>query len=190
MYSTFIYRTFTLLLTIYSLFYAIYTVTILNFMKPLYNESATTSTDRFPSDLLIQMKKFLENSEELKKETKTLMQFGAFMRDEALERGVDALAIEMSFDQKAILYENIKYISAALDCNDISFINVDTTTSSTTTTTDSTSNTGSASASSNSGSSDTSSEAASAPVVVVKDKKKADASVPGNPSAAVYYTNE
>ena len=114
------------------------------------------------------------------------MQFGAFMRDEALERGVDALAIEMSFDQKAILYENIKYISAALDCNDVSFINVDTTTSNTATTaTTDSSNTGSAS---NSGSEGSGSEAQAA--VVVKDKKKADASVPGNPTAAVYYTNE
>ena len=124
------------------------------------------------------------------------MQFGAFMRDEALERGVDALAIEMSFDQKAILYENIKYISAALDCNDISFINVDTTTSSTTTTTttdsDNTGNTSSNTGSASASSSNSGSEAAHAPVAapVVRDKKKADASVPGNPTAAVYYTNE
>ena len=155
-------------------------------MKPLYNETTTTTTDRFPADLLIQMKKFLENSEDLKKETKTLMQFGAFMRDEALERGIDALAIEMSFDQKAILYENIKYISAALDCNDITFINVDTTSATTTATTSDSSNTGNHT----SGSSNSGSGGEAAPVVVVKDKKKADASVPGNPTAAVYYTNE
>ena len=172
----------------------VYTVTILNFMKPLYNETTTSTTtaDRFPSDLLIQMKKFLENSEELKKETKTLMQFGAFMRDEALERGIDALAIEMSFDQKAILYENIKYISAALDCNDISFINVDTSSDTTTATTDTaTSTTTDSSNTANTSSEGSGSEAAAqASVVVVKDKKKADASVPGNPTAAVYYTNE
>ena len=36
-----------------------YTVTILNFMKPLYNETATTTTDRFPADLLVRMKNFL-----------------------------------------------------------------------------------------------------------------------------------
>lgn len=33
----------------------------------------------------------------------SLMQFAAFMRDEALERGADALATDMPFDQKAIL---------------------------------------------------------------------------------------
>jgi hypothetical protein len=32
-----------------------------------------------------------------------LMQFAAFMRDEAIERGSDALATEMAFDQRAIL---------------------------------------------------------------------------------------
>lgn len=31
------------------------------------------------------------------------MQFGAFMRDEAADRGVDALAIEIPFNQQAIL---------------------------------------------------------------------------------------
>lgn len=31
------------------------------------------------------------------------MQFGAFMRDEARDRGADALQVDMLFDQKAIL---------------------------------------------------------------------------------------
>ena len=31
------------------------------------------------------------------------MQFGAFMRDEAKDRGLDALALESPFDQLAIL---------------------------------------------------------------------------------------
>jgi hypothetical protein len=32
-----------------------------------------------------------------------LMQFGAFMRDEARDRGSDALQVELSFNQKSIL---------------------------------------------------------------------------------------
>jgi hypothetical protein len=31
------------------------------------------------------------------------MQFGAFMRDEARDRGSDALQVELSFNQKSIL---------------------------------------------------------------------------------------
>jgi hypothetical protein len=34
------------------------------------------------------------------------MQFGAFMRDEARDRGSDALQVELSFNQKSILEVN------------------------------------------------------------------------------------
>jgi leucyl-tRNA synthetase len=61
----------------------------------------------FPADLLKLMKEFLESSPDLKKETKVLMQFGAFMRDEAKERGPDALAIEITFDQKSLIEVSI-----------------------------------------------------------------------------------
>ena len=49
------------------------------------------------------MMEFLEGNEVLKKDTKVLMQFGAFMRDEAKERGPDALATVIAFNQRAIL---------------------------------------------------------------------------------------
>lgn len=57
----------------------------------------------FPDDLLKRMKEFVENDNELKKDTKMLMQFGAFMRDEARDRGIDALAEVAPFNQMAIL---------------------------------------------------------------------------------------
>lgn len=57
----------------------------------------------FPEDLLKRMKDFVEGDGDLKKDTKLLMQFGAFMRDEAKERGIDALAEVAPFDQMAIL---------------------------------------------------------------------------------------
>jgi leucyl-tRNA synthetase len=68
----------------------------------------------FPADLTKQLKAFLEASESLKPLTKVLMQFGAFMRDEALERGADALATEMVFDQRAILEVSYTYSAANL----------------------------------------------------------------------------
>ena len=73
-------------------------VEVLKFLANLCDEQGC-----FPDDLLKRMKEFVESKPELKKGTKVLMQFGAFMRDEAKERGPDALAIEQAFDQKAIL---------------------------------------------------------------------------------------
>jgi hypothetical protein len=75
-------------------------ISILKFMQPLFDP---TIPNKFPTDLLKMMKDFVENDSTLKKDTKILMQFGAFMRDEAVERGYDALATEMTFDQKLIL---------------------------------------------------------------------------------------
>ena len=66
--------------------------------------STLCSTEgEFPSDLSKLMKDHVESIPEMKPDTKLHMQFGAFMRDEAKERGPDALAVEQPFDQKAIL---------------------------------------------------------------------------------------
>ena len=73
-------------------------VKLLQFMQTLCEADGS-----FPADLLKTMKSFVEGDAFLKPDTKGLMQFGAFMRDEAKERGQDALATEMTFDQKYIL---------------------------------------------------------------------------------------
>eukprot|EP00595_Chromulina_sp_UTEXLB2642_P000144 CAMPEP_0196761076 /NCGR_PEP_ID=MMETSP1095-20130614/182_1 /TAXON_ID=96789 ORGANISM="Chromulina nebulosa, Strain UTEXLB2642" /NCGR_SAMPLE_ID=MMETSP1095 /ASSEMBLY_ACC=CAM_ASM_000446 /LENGTH=963 /DNA_ID=CAMNT_0042110147 /DNA_START=335 /DNA_END=3226 /DNA_ORIENTATION=+ len=90
-----------------------------------YLQSVVDSKGQFPADLPKQMKNFIESRTDLKKNTKLLMQFGAFMRDEALERGVDALAIEMTFDQKSILQENAVYIMLAVGLKEISIHNIE-----------------------------------------------------------------
>ena len=69
----------------------------------LYLQSVIQADGGFPADIIKQMKAFLEARSDLKADTKTLMQFGSFMKDEALERGSDALAVELAFNQKAIL---------------------------------------------------------------------------------------
>lgn len=94
-------------------------VLILKFLQSLYDQSTKT----FPIDLLKKMKVFVESDPLWKKETKVLMQFGAFMRDEALERGYDALAISLDFDQKQILQVNENYIRISLELTEIQFIN-------------------------------------------------------------------
>ena len=74
-------------------------ITLLKWMQTL----ADPVTGVLPADFIQRMKAHLENSPELKADTKLLMQFGAFMRDEAKERGIDALATELPFDQRELL---------------------------------------------------------------------------------------
>jgi hypothetical protein len=68
-----------------------------------YLQSVSCPAGGFPASLMIDMKAFCEGHPKLQSDTKGMMQFGAFMRDEAAERGLDALATELTFNQKAIL---------------------------------------------------------------------------------------
>lgn len=61
------------------------------------------------------------SQESLKANTKGLMQFAAFMRDEAGERGVDALATVLPINQKAIL-EVILFIDCGGVWHDLSHL--------------------------------------------------------------------
>ena len=74
-------------------------VQMLRWMQTL----ADPATGALPADFIPKMKTWIESDPELKAATKLLMQFGAFMRDEAKERGFDALATELPFDQRALL---------------------------------------------------------------------------------------
>lgn len=86
-----------------------------------YMQTKCDVDGKFSPTFIKELKGWLESDEELKPSTKLLMQFGAFMRDEAVERGVDALAVNLPFNQQAILEENIVFIKAALDLVDVSF---------------------------------------------------------------------
>ncbi|CAE7463600.1 unnamed protein product, partial [Symbiodinium microadriaticum] len=79
---------------------------------------------KFPADILSRMKGFLAEDAVLKKDTKGLMQFGSFMKSEAELCGPDALATEMTFDQKAILEENVAYIQNAMELASVTFYNL------------------------------------------------------------------
>jgi leucyl-tRNA synthetase len=95
-------------------------VSVLKFLQ-----SVIGGDGKFPADLMKIMKDWIENNPDMKKDAKLLLQFGAFMRDEANDRGPDALATEMTFDQKAILEENISYITKSLDLTDVTFYNIE-----------------------------------------------------------------
>eukprot|EP01038_Epipyxis_sp_PR26KG_P005664 gene5664-7821_t len=99
-------------------------IEVLKFLQSVFIHN-TNGNNSFPEELLKLMKSFLESHEELKKDTKVLMQFGAFMRDEARERGYDALAIELPFNQKSILEENKLYVEKALELQQVSIHQVE-----------------------------------------------------------------
>lgn len=77
-------------------------ITVLDFLQ-----SQMLSNGTFPEDILSKLKDFLSSREDLKKDTKNLMQFGSFMKSEAELCGADILATELSFDQRAILEVHI-----------------------------------------------------------------------------------
>lgn len=90
-------------------------IQILLFMQEMYQSNQNKFKDTFAKEL----KTFIESKEELKKETKNLMQFGSFMKNEAEERGIDALAVTLPFNQKDILSENALYLCKVLDMNEV-----------------------------------------------------------------------
>lgn len=75
------------------------------------NTVANADTGELPATFkTTDLKAFLEGSAELKSQTKLLMQFGMFMAKEAAERGIDALAIVLPFNQQAILEVTIAVV--------------------------------------------------------------------------------
>jgi hypothetical protein len=79
----------------------------------------------FPATFVKDLKPWLESQAHLKPSTKPLMQFAAFMRDEAQERGPDALATVLPFNQKAILEENKVYLMATLEFVQVSLLDME-----------------------------------------------------------------
>jgi leucyl-tRNA synthetase len=76
-------------------------IALLQFMQ------TQTQDGKFDADFTRKLRTHIESTPELKRDMKTLMQFGQFMKAQAEERGVDALAEKLSFDQVALLKVNI-----------------------------------------------------------------------------------
>ncbi|CAM9242157.1 unnamed protein product, partial [Ectocarpus fasciculatus] len=83
-----------------------------------------SATGALPANFIQLLKAFMEAKPEWKKETKLLMQFGAFMKNEADDRGADALAVELPFDQQQILEDNMSYLRASLELDEVNFVNI------------------------------------------------------------------
>jgi len=104
----------------YATHYDAQKIEVLEWLQTQYNADANT----FPEDLLMRMKTWCEEEPERKKATKLVMQFGAFMKGEALERGADALATTMAYDQGGIMEENRSFVANSLEVSDLQFINI------------------------------------------------------------------
>ncbi|KDO24439.1 leucyl-tRNA synthetase [Saprolegnia parasitica CBS 223.65] len=93
--------------------------TVLRFMATLIDGKS------FPKDFMGQLKTLVAGDADLKKLTKNVMQFAAFVKADAELRGMDALELKMPFDQKAVLETNKVYIVKSLELEDMSFHYVD-----------------------------------------------------------------
>ena len=95
-------------------------VEVLQWLQTKYN----SDKNEFPSDFMQQFKSWCDENESRKKNMKLLMQFGSFMKAEALERGDEALAENMAFDQEEILNANKTFIVKSLYAEDMEVINI------------------------------------------------------------------
>ncbi|OQR82037.1 leucyl-tRNA synthetase, cytoplasmic [Thraustotheca clavata] len=95
--------------------------TVLKFMATVFDEKNKS----FPKDFMAQLKTFLSSSDELKKMTKNVMQFAAFVKAEAEIRGKESIELKMPYDQKAVLESNKLFLVKTLELEDITFYNVD-----------------------------------------------------------------
>jgi hypothetical protein len=66
-------------------------------------QTQCAGSGKFPETFVKDLKPWLESQPHLAASTKLLMQFAAFMKGEAEERGVDALATVLPINQRAIL---------------------------------------------------------------------------------------
>jgi leucyl-tRNA synthetase len=87
-------------------------VVVLDFLQTKCNEEGV-----FAEPVIPLLKDFLASRDDLKDKqvTKILMQFGSFMSKEAEVCGRDALATELTFDQKTIIEDNSDFFKLALD---------------------------------------------------------------------------
>jgi leucyl-tRNA synthetase len=94
---------------------------VLIFMNGVFD----AETNEFPADFMKLLKDEIAKDDGLKKVTKNVMQFAAFVKSEAAIRGQEALELRMPFDQKDVLASNKAYLVGSLELEDIQFFYVD-----------------------------------------------------------------
>lgn len=95
-------------------------INLLDYMISLVD----STTGALPDDFIAILKAFVDGKPEWKKEAKILMQSGAFMKKEADDRGPDALATELPFSQEQIFADNMAYLKATLELDEVVFRDV------------------------------------------------------------------
>ncbi|KAI9921675.1 hypothetical protein PsorP6_002514 [Peronosclerospora sorghi] len=90
---------------------------VLIFMDDLFDDA----TKQIPADFMKQLKGEIAKDDSLKKITKNVMQFAAFVKAEAELRGREALELRMPYDQKSVLASNKLYLCRSLELEDIDF---------------------------------------------------------------------
>jgi leucyl-tRNA synthetase len=94
-------------------------IQVLQWLASVFQDDGT-----FPDDFNKQLKLWCDGDAALKPQTKTIMQFAAFMKADALDRGADALATELPYSQREILDNHSVYITKSMNLSDVSFHDV------------------------------------------------------------------
>lgn len=87
----------------------------------IFMASVFDASKEFPADFMKLLKDQIAQDDELKKITKNVMQFAAFVKEEASVRGQEALELRMPYDQKAVLESCKLYLVRSLELQDIAF---------------------------------------------------------------------
>jgi len=92
----------------------------LRFMQAAYSNAG----EQFDESFMKALQEFCESSPENKKQTKQIMQFAAWIKKEVLDRGPEAMDVDLPFNQKEVLESNIQYLTASLDLSSVRIFNL------------------------------------------------------------------
>lgn len=95
-------------------------VDLLTWLQTQYD----SSTGQFPSTIMKNLKEWTGANTKDKKMIKFAMQFGSFAKEEAMDVGEAALDVQLPFDQKDILSENISYIKSQINVPEINIVKI------------------------------------------------------------------
>jgi len=96
-------------------------VATLKFMQEVYEE---VGGGEFAGVLMKRLKPFCTQNPDLKKMTKQVMQFAAWIRDEIKDRGQEAMDMSLPFNQTEVLQSNLDYLKKSICLEDVAVYNL------------------------------------------------------------------
>jgi len=95
-------------------------ISTLEFMQKSYSNAG----DQFDKAFMKDLKNFCGSSPDIKKQTKQIMQFAAWIKNEVSDRGSEAMDLSLPFNQKEVLEANLTYLKTSLDLTELIIYNL------------------------------------------------------------------